>query len=163
MNSSEISSILSSDPIIQPIFAGYSFPDKHVNISSFPSLTIINTDKSTGPGEHWCVAYFDNNKHCDYFDPLGISPFDQVTLQSDVFPILNQFDSPISFSINPVQSMNAKTCGPHCIYFSFLRCRKFSFDTILRYFYFSDNTQANDSLVVQFMRKHGFPFNPSKY
>lgn len=157
MNTSEISKTLKSIPKLSDIFAGFSFPDKSAPIDQFPSFTIINTDLSSGPGEHWCVAFFDKNKNCDYFDPLGIPP---QLLVNDLTHILNQFNTPYSFTTHPVQSENTKTCGPHCIYFSFLKSCNLSFKHILQHFYDVENTQCNDSVVVNFMINNGFPFNP---
>lgn len=154
MNTGEIEQALCADPFARQQFAGFSFPDAPIEISEFPAFTVINTDLSQGPGEHWCVAYFNEKKQCDYFDPLGFPP-DNPLMKYNITHILTQFKNRVKFTDVPVQALNRKTCGDHCIYFSILRCRGESFEKILRVHYVPGNTKINDLRAVQFTSQYG--------
>ena len=156
MNTRDIEQVICKDPVASQRFAGFSFPDAPIELTTFPTFTIINTDLSTGPGEHWCVAYFDRRKHCDYFDPLGFPP-DNPLMKYNVGHILTQFNTPVQYMDSPssVQSIERKTCGDHCTYFALLRCRGNSFQAILKLYYSPGNPEINDRRVVQFTSKYG--------
>lgn len=151
----DIGFVLKNDPFVSPIFAGFAFPDNAPVLTSFPAITIINTDLSSGPGEHWCATFIDSSKHCEYFDPLGLSPNDP-TLKFDLTPLLQKLCKTLTFCSIPVQTPGTISCGHHCIYFSLLRARGFSLETILKHFY-SSNTLENDAKVTHFILKYGLP------
>ena len=144
-----ISYLLSEDPLTRQLFDGFWFPDVPAKISKIPALLILNTDKSTGPGQHWCAAYISKSKHCEYFDPLAASPHNE----NDGYSFLNhlsKFSKSIEYNIIPVQDPLAKTCGHHCIYFCYLRARGFPLNHILNNAY-SKNLVSNDALVSKFV------------
>ena len=41
-----------------------------------PRLFIINTDDSTGPGEHWVLVFFTGHNRGIYFDSYGLDVMD---------------------------------------------------------------------------------------
>jgi hypothetical protein len=149
MNGGKISFLLSEDPFTRKLFDGFWFPDIPADISKIPALIILNTDKSTGPGEHWCAAFISESKHCEYFDPLGAPPNNKI-LGYSFLSHLSKHSKTIEYNTIPVQNITAQTCGPHCIYFSYFKARGFSLNAILTRFYSSD-TQLNDKLVTQFV------------
>lgn len=151
----DIGFILRNDPHVSPIFAGFAFPDNAPEIKTFPAIAIINTDLSTGPGEHWCAAFVDSSKHCEYFDPLGVPPND-ASLKFNLTPLLQSFCDTLTFIPIPVQTPGTVSCGHHCIYFCLLRARGFSLKTILNHFYVK-NTLENDAKVTQLVLQYGLP------
>jgi hypothetical protein len=153
MKGGAISFLFSEDPFTRKTFDGFWFPDTPEDsiLTKIPALIILNTDESTGPGEHWCAAFISKSRHCEYFDPLGAPPNNEL-LDYFFIPHLSKFAENIEFNTVPVQHIEAKTCGPHCIYFGYFRSRGFPLQTIINNFY-STNLQANDALVSDFIFK----------
>lgn len=151
MNAGKISHALQQDPCTLKIFQGFAFPDLIPKLEKFPALIIINTDLSTGPGEHWCAAYIDQDKKCEYFDPLGMAP-DEPLLRYNLLPLLRGICKSYTYTTRAVQSFSSTACGHHCIYFSLLRSRNFPLKTIIENFYTLD-TKQNDGRVVRLVRQ----------
>jgi hypothetical protein len=151
MKGGTISFLFSEDPFTRKTFDGFWFPDIPADLSKIPALIILNTDESTGPGEHWCAAFISETKHCEYFDPLGAPPNNELF---DYFfiPHLSKFAKTIEYNTVAVQSIEAKTCGPHCIYFGYYRSRGIPLKTIINTLYSTD-THMNDSVVSDFILK----------
>jgi hypothetical protein len=150
MRGGTISFILSQDSYTRSLFDGFWFPDVPAELTKIPALIILNTDKSTGPGEHWCAAFISESKHCEFFDPLGAPPKNNF-LNYSFMPQLSKYSNTIEHNIIPVQHITASTCGPHCLFFCFYRARGFALKTILKRFYMPD-TDLNDTIVSQFIR-----------
>jgi hypothetical protein len=153
--------ILSNDFFTKQIFDGFWFPDLPTTpIRKDPALIIVNTDESTGPGEHWCAIFIDQNKNiCEYFDPLGQPPINKL-YEYSFLPHLNKYSLSVDFNSVPVQSPTANTCGHHCIYFSCLKAQNYSFKFIIDGMY-SRNTQRNDAKVLKFVRKKTLQHDPA--
>ena len=100
---------------------------------------IINTDKSTGPGEHWVAIYM--GQKAIYFDSFGLPP-----LHNEIFNYLDEI-SQIGWFYNTIdfQSIYQDTCGLHSIYF--LCCMFDSQDFHQFAQVFSHSTDANDILA----------------
>jgi len=149
MNGGTIANLLSSDPYTRRVFNGFWFPDLKPIISKLPALIILNTDKSSGPGEHWCAAYFSPSTHCEFFDPLGEPPENTILGYSFIHH-LSSFSKTIEFNTEPVQDLEAKTCGPHCIFFAYHRARGIPMKEIILNYY-TTNDKINDNIVSEFI------------
>ena len=149
MNGARIYHILFSDPHTRTIFNGFGYPDWNINPKQFPALFIFNTDYSSGPGEHWCVGYFDSKSICEFFDPYGLSP--EIY---NLTPIIFNICDTIIYNKKQVQHLDAKTCGHHCLFYSLHRARNISHIDILSKLY-TNNTNENDSMVYNFLKKFG--------
>jgi hypothetical protein len=108
---------------------------------------VFNTDVSSGVGEHW-IAVLCSNGVCEFFDSYALSV--------DFYRVRTWF-SRHGFSVVcnrvPVQSiLGSSTCGYHCLYFLFHRCRGRSMRRITRFFN-TDSTCSADSFVVGFVRR----------
>jgi len=149
MNGGTISKLLSNDPLTRRIFDGFWFPDLLPILSKLPALIILNTDDSSGPGEHWCAAYFSPSKHCEFFDPLGEPP-ENTVLGYSFLHHLSTYAKTIEYNKEAVQDINAKTCGPHCIYFAYYKAREIPLKNIISDFYTADD-KVNDDIVSEFI------------
>lgn len=99
-----------------PHFGGVIASDQ---ISSLPKKLpigfIMNTDKSSGPGEHWVAVYISGDS-VEYFDPLAEPPTkDFIT---DVKKYLESMKVPVlmKFKINKVKQQDSRT--NHCGFFA---------------------------------------------
>lgn len=151
MESGVLENILSSDDFAKKWFSGFAHPDTCSQIfanntkKSTPRFYVLNTDKSFGAGEHWCLVFFFPPSNCEFFDPLGFHP---GVYGFDV-PLLEQA-SLITFNNVRVQSLVSSTCGHHCIYYSLKRCRNIGPGDIIRT-YDPTNFAANDEMVFKFV------------
>jgi hypothetical protein len=161
MKGKTIHYILSNDAFTKYIFDGFWFPDLPPKVQKNPALIIANTDKSTGPGVHWCAIFIDKDRGiCEYFDPLGQPPESKLNNYS-FLSHLNKYSPTVEYNSRPVQSSSAVTCGHHCIYFGFLKAKQYSLKSIITSFY-SLNTYANDLKVLKFV-KQSLSKNDSAY
>jgi len=146
MNGSVINHILSTNTHTNKWYNGFSSPDIPLpNIKKYPSLVILNTDTTDGPGEHWCVLIIYNRNKSEFFDSYGQSPS------------FYHFDKPIFEQVNNIQFNNVRvqgsypTCGHHCLFFSILRAAGHSMKNILLNKY-SNHLLNNDQLVYNFIK-----------
>ena len=97
--------------------ASLCYPTTSLHSVNTPALcTIINTDPSTSPGQHW-VAFFKGpnaeQKQLEFFDSYGQTPLIYgFTFPPDIKIISNTF---------PLQSLSTTVCGHYCILFLYLR------------------------------------------
>lgn len=152
MNGDTIIKLLSTDPYAKQIFSGFLTPDTKIKIKTFPALVIINTDKITGSGEHWCAAFHMNENLCDFFDPFGFSPNNQESGYNLTPTLFNNCKKRIFYNKKQVQAFNASTCGHHCVYFSLLRCNNIPMNKILKSYY-SNDIKKNDEAVLKVIEK----------
>jgi hypothetical protein len=122
-----------------------------------PGLYILNTDSESGKGEHWCVVFFSEKGECEFFDPFGSPPsvyqFDRIL--STPYSSVNIY--------NPfcMQDLFSKTCGHHCLFFAYFRCRGVSFSEILKCYDQAD-VKKNDKMVTDFIVQFGRVYYPMK-
>ena len=108
---------------------------------------IINTDKSSGPGEHW-VAVYNCERGAVYFDSFGFLP-----LHRDIVEFLDRL-SPIGWYHNTItfQGVTSATCGIYCIYFLTNYFNGGTYDNFRTLFSFKQN--IND-LFAEKLYKNG--------
>ena len=147
MNNIQISKIMKNE--LRPVFRGVFPIDKLHKIGrKLPSAIIINTDKSTGRGKHWCGIYIQKDGKAIYFDSFGRKPE-----QYEVLEFLNNRCK--SWYYNQIMLQNPLTavCGGYCIWFlTYYHKRK---DIGGFFKQFSTNLLKNDYKVVNFI-KHKF-------
>lgn len=120
MNGATLTHILEHDLFTKKIFCGLSAPDlkipKDVNK---PALFILNTDISTGVGEHWCGLLIFNNEVLEFFDSFGYTPY-----HYNFHMMLKNLNLKYYIFNNiQVQDKKAATCGHHCIFWAYHKAR----------------------------------------
>ena len=78
MNALEIKQKLNKFPSFKGVYSRDNLPKKLIH----PFGVIVNWDRKSEPGSHWCAIFVDANRNGHYFDPLGITP---------IFPELKTF------------------------------------------------------------------------
>jgi hypothetical protein len=141
MNTIQLIDFCLSDPYINNYFGGVLPADQlPLIVSENPKLYIVNTDKAGEVGEHWICIF--TSKVPEYFDSLCKEPEEEFSN----FLLLN---GPNYRTNNRrVQDYNTNTCGLYCLFYSYLRCRNYSFKYIMNFF--SNNLQLNEYLVKSF-------------
>lgn len=148
MNTAELTGvvkkILKRDQCFLGVQACDELPKR--KIQWFPAMTIVNTDPSHLPGEHWLALYITKDKNGCFFDSFGNTP--------DIFaPEINTFlwknSIAVSYSKRQVQSHQAVSCGQHCVFFLYHMQKGMSFDRVLKMY--TDNLLRNDAMVCKFV------------
>jgi hypothetical protein len=152
MNGGQIMAFLALDPGTSAVFQGLVMRDypRLPSTGQKPALYILNTDVYAGEGEHWCAAYFENNT-CEFFDPFGLPPetygLDRVL---NTKAVARRYYNSVR-----VQQLSSDTCGPHCLFYSFHRCRGYSLAEILKLYNNGGNVVKSDEKAEQFVLNFG--------
>ena len=108
-----------------------------------PRLFIINTDDSTGPGEHWVLVFFTGHNRGIYFDSYGLDVMD-----SRIQDFLTKNCLRCVYNKLPLQGMFSHTCGFFCFYVGRRLARGYSLRRVLSDFR-THRTYYNDFLVLR--------------
>jgi hypothetical protein len=140
MNTAQLLRTVESDDVLHSCCVGV-FPCNRIpkNIDRNPACIIANTDPHTKPGQHW-VAFYIEDRHCEFFDSYGRSPVNRHFAQ-----FLRSFQ--VQYNETQVQAPFSSACGPHVLHYLFHRCRGDS--TILECY--TRDLAANDEDVCAFV------------
>ena len=148
MNSSTITSILTSHPGIRKDFVGV-FPADMLPTKARdakPGFYVVNTDPHFKAGEHWVAFYIPldmKTNPMEYWDSYGLKPPEIFT------PFLNRmYLRNTKFIQHPLSS----TCGQYCIYYILMRYKGHSIEEIVSVF--SEDTLENDIIVNQTVERN---------
>lgn len=142
MNTLEIEKHLSNDVVCRRIFKGIYSRDNLPVVDVDSALIICNTDYRRGPGEHWVVFYFNDNRG-EYFDSFGRYP------EEHFVKYLNANCSSWTFNKTQIQSIISQFCGHYCILYAMFRARGLVLSRIVKLF--TKDTGFNDSIVHNFV------------
>ena len=78
---------------------------------TLPSSLIVNTDISTGRGEHW-LALILKDDGCLFFDSFGVPLLDETLIE-----YLSYYYNSITYSDVALQDFRSEKCGEFCILF----------------------------------------------
>ena len=88
-------------------------------LSSIPTLEtgmlIFNTDPSKNSGEHW-IGLCINKEYIFYFDSLH----HDFQYKKEISDFLINFGKHVVLNAIPVQSIDSKNCGKHCLVFCYV-------------------------------------------
>ena len=160
MNGAQINNFLSLDPFTGSVYRGLAMQDSNFlpGVSQNRALYVLNTDKSRGEGEHWCAVYFENSIQ-EFWDPFGLPP------EAYEFERLLSLRKGVKSKVcngQQVQDFSNTTCGPHCLFFAFHRCRGYSMQAILK-LYSQTNFTENDRMVDEFVTGFGSSYKLKKF
>ena len=141
MNTAELQHVLRTDPGMSRFSVGV-FPSDKIPKNT-PGCMIINEDTHRKPGSHWIALFVRGDDICEYFDSYGRKPAATgvkrfLAGQQDVLEITRKLQAPM-----------ATSCGQHCLYFLYHRCRGVSYSDIVDSY--SPRQAENDELVTSFI------------
>ena len=145
MNSLQISKIIYSDKYSKKIFLGVLARDELPQKVKWPCSFILNTDKSTEPGQHWLAINYSSHGKCEFFDSLGFGPDFY-----DLTKFLTNTSNSYEYNKNSIQSIFSEYCGYYCVLFLLIRSRNYSFRKFLMFF--DKNTLFNDKLIEKLIK-----------
>ena len=159
MNGEQIINFLSLDEHTGRAFQGLVMRDFPClpSLKKKEALYILNTDVLAGDGIHWCAAYF-TEQICEFFDPFGLPPehygLDTVLRSKAV--------GRRYFNSVRVQNLTSDSCGPHCLFYSFHRCRGYTLPEIIKLYRNSGAKIESDKKAEQFVLSFGDSFKLHK-
>lgn len=83
---------------------------------------IVNTHTYRGPGQHWVVFYFNEQKNGFFFDSFGDSPARNGHVEWGDY-LQKQSSDFWSYNKHPLQKFGTSTCGQYCLLFLHWRAR----------------------------------------
>lgn len=104
-------------------------------------LIICNTDKSSGPGQHWVAIHFSSENVATYFDSFGMYPQNPYILN-----FMKRNSNKITFNSRMVQSVFSKYCGHFCALFLYFMVKGKSIKNFVNMFK-QKNLKDNDKEV----------------
>jgi hypothetical protein len=119
---------------------------------SYPCFYLVNTDISSGGGEHWLILFYTTPQHLEIFDSLGQTPY--AYKKRMLKYIEKSGPETVLYSNKRLQSLRSNVCGAHCLFFAYKKCqKKMSMASVLNRYYLS-STRYNDCSVLCFAKKH---------
>jgi hypothetical protein len=131
------------------VFSVDNFPAKCAK--SYPCFYLVNTDLSSGGGEHWLILFYTTPQHLEIFDSLGQTPY---AYKPRLLEYIENFGpKTVVYTNKRLQSLKSNVCGAHCLFFGFKKCqKKISMASLLNRYYLR-NTNYNDCSVLCFAKK----------
>ena len=115
MNNLQIEGLLKKDSQAKKILKNVCTLDE-IEVLSYPSAYVINSDTSNKKGEHWVAVYFDKNRRGKYFYSYGLPP---AILGPEAY--MDRFSLDWIYNRKTIQSLFSNVCGHYCVHFILLR------------------------------------------
>ncbi len=142
MDTVQINRIARNDSEMQKYFLGVFPADKTPKANL--GCMIVNEDKSTKAGTHWVALFVLPNKQAEYFDSYG-----KRRKAAPISQFLKEFN--VTQSNAQVQGQFSSSCGQHCLYFLYHRCRGIQYADILDSY--TTSQMENDEMVTEFVNE----------
>lgn len=120
MNSKEISRCLLADVHTRRVFRGIFPRDRlpqRIN-ARCPSAYVINTDRSSGPGQHWVCVWFNGRGRAEYFDSFGLPP-----THPSIENFILRHSTHYTYNQRLLQSLISSACGLYVLYYIMMKSR----------------------------------------
>lgn len=111
-----------------------------------PCSFIVNSDKSSLPGQHWFAIHLPKNGSIEYFDSFGFKP-----LNNEVYEFFKLNENNWKYNKFQIQNIRSKSCGKICALFLLYRNKGLTYKDFINIF--SKNTEINELLVKQLYKR----------
>ena len=143
MNTSQLECCIKCDEVLAPRVIGVFASNRLSMVGVKQSYgLIVNTDKSSDPGQHWCAIYNDGHGHLEFFDSYGRPPKDNSAF---IPQWINRRAMTLNFSRKQFQSDHSTVCGLYCILYLHQRLNGTSIDEFVASL--STNLKVNDEYI----------------
>jgi hypothetical protein len=130
MYTSELIQLLKKDKYSRKSFCGVVPYDKlPIKKLRRPCSIIINTQKSTEPGEHWVAIYLPRRGKIEYFDSYGFRP----TIDK-IYHLIKLNGINYVHNDKTIQGVDSKNCGLFTLFYIYFRARGYSIKQYLKFF-----------------------------
>lgn len=145
MNSLQIYRALASDGVVGPMLGGV-FPLDGLPSETNKKAFVVNLDPADRPGSHWVAVYLEDDR-ADYFDSYGqMSP-----VPPQIWEFMKRNGGTYRVNTETYQGPCSTTCGQHCMFFLYHRCRGTPYRTTLRKLR-PRRYEDNDKKVIKFVK-----------
>ena len=107
---------------------------------TYPCALVCNTDRASGPGEHWVAMYLDSLDYGEYFDSYGLKP-----LHKTMTNFMNKHCTFWIHNVQRLQGSESRVCGHYCLVYLWCKAHKHSMNDVVQQF--SSNLNQNDTMV----------------
>ena len=147
MDSQQLEKAIHSDPCLSTLRHKEVLAADELSLIKSPGAYIVNTDPSHLPGQHWIAIFVSANGSMEIFDPLGYPPRH--------YPFLKTYLRGKNFTHNTKrwQLSGTSTCGQHCLFYLYHRCRGWTLSQLNNFYWHSDLSQ-NERLVLIFVEHY---------
>ncbi|KAK7486122.1 hypothetical protein BaRGS_00022588 [Batillaria attramentaria] len=83
-----------------------------------PAAFVVNTDRASGPGDHWVAIYIDELGRGEYFDSYGLPP-----TQPELVRFLNRHCWYHRHNPQILQRVTSRVCGMYAVYYIMQKAR----------------------------------------
>ena len=143
MNSIQISKLMNQDEFIRKRFKGVYPLDLIPENLPYPSIIVVNQDRSYQVGSHWIVIHHNEKGKPDHFDSLGKKRVDYIN------NLLISKTITYKYNNKRLQNYMTETCGLFCLYYSYYSCRGWTLEKILNTL--SHDLKRNEEIVKNFV------------
>ena len=145
MDGEQLAYLIKSDFKLKQIFVGiYPRDLLPKTIRKRPAIIIINTDVSSGPGQHWVVVYLGLSS-AEYFDSYGLN------VQSlDILTFIHNHSSKYVYNDRVIQHIFSLKCGLYCLYYALKKARGANMVSILKPFKIT-NPRYNEKVLIKLL------------
>lgn len=127
------------------VYARDRIPSLATSVPQFPCCFIANTDKASGPGEHWVAYFLQSPDNIEFFDSFALTPGDYgFSLQASTRNTVQ------------IQSDSSDHCGHFCVYYLFHRALGQPLQFLIRDFS-PTYLLLNDRKVEHFVAPYLYP------
>jgi hypothetical protein len=147
MYTSELIDLLKKDKYSRNSFCGVIPYDKlPIKKLRRPCSFIINTQKSTEPGEHWVAIYLPKKGKLEYFDSYGFRP----TIDK-IYKLIHINGKYYIYNKTTIQGVDSTNCGLYTLFYIYFRARKYPMYKYLKFF--TSNKTHNDMLIENLFKR----------
>jgi len=149
----DIEKVMKSNKYTKKCFKGVFAIDKiPKKVKSKPAMYVINTDKSSKPGQHWLAVYFPSNGCSEFFDSFGRPPANYVEIKK----FLKNNSKCIIYNNKQLQSLLTQVCGQYCCVFLMNKCKRKSMKMFVKLFNVK-KPYENDIKIMKLFKKEFVP------
>ncbi len=146
MNETQIKKLLTTNVFTRKYFNNVCSLDE-IKYQQPSGLIVINLDKRSKPGSHWCLIFFNYKGKPSFFDPLGHPPY-----LKEIIDFLKSH-GPLEYNNCVLQHPSAVTCGPWICVLSVLFCLGHNIEEICNLFSKTD-TLKNELKLESMFKKY---------
>lgn len=140
MNAKQISQLLHHHKHFVGVFASNQLP--HIDV--YPFSLVVNNMPDFHSGEHWYAIFALTKNDILFFDSYALNLLPKL-----INRFLTNLSTNIHFNPKQVQSIDADTCGHHCVYFIDNQNNNYGIRTIFKSY--TNKVFFNDMLVKAYV------------
>ena len=112
---------------------------------TYPCALICNTDRASGPGQHWVAMYLNSEHDGEYFDSYGLKP-----LHKSMQNFMNRMCTGWIYNKQRLQGSDSRVCGHYCTVYLWCKAHGHSMAGLVKLF--GADLRQNDAMVKNYVQ-----------